>query len=83
MSQNPPMPEKEIRTRLRTRRGPYVVETELETFAGVVIKFAAPYDVVTFKNEETDVEIPCFVGEIRRVDLIEPGRPFRQPGGID
>ena len=83
MSQNPPMPEKEIRTRLRTRRGPFVVETERETFAGVVIKFVAPYDVVTFKNEDTGVEVPCFVGELRRVDLIERGGPFRPPDRLD
>ena len=84
MSQNPPMPEKEIRTRLRTRRGPFVVETERETFAGVVIKFVRrSYDVVTFKNEDTGVEVPCFVGEIGGSTSLSGAAPFaRRTGSI-
>jgi hypothetical protein len=73
---HPPMPAKEIRTRLRTSRGPYRVETERETFPGFVVRFAAPHEIVTFRNEDTGEEVPCFVGAIRRIDRIEPGSPF-------
>jgi hypothetical protein len=73
----PPMPVKDIRTRLRTSRGPYRVETDGETFPGFVVRFPAPHEIVTFRNEDTGEEIPCFVGAIRRIDTIDPGAAFR------